>query len=462
MPGWGGKARPRLPSGEYLVMNFGVMKLASSRSCLRAWIIRVPKLTTRRDRGGRRRGPCAGDRELRAVYQSLQRSGLRRPRAFARPGVAAGAAGAGLLFVLASQGPRFLAASQVENPRDDAALDRRLRMEWGWLFAVGFVLLIFVTNRPRGSRWRVEGIPAARPCSFVRRRFVAMHGRPRTRRRGAGRDGGPDRGSVAAWAVLAAGLALEQRLLVRSAHRGPAEPVQPRPVPRSTRPNRGRLHAYAWWSAMPSRRRAVVRIARAPPRAGVASDARASLARPLPGYDALPRRQRALIALAYARSCRPSRRFRWRVSASARGTRRRHMLAGIEFDGIALNQSAGSLGLWARSVWRSRLATQLAIWETVERSSTRARPTRPCRPRCSGGSASRPCPRHLRARDGRASSTTSAKADPRGRPRRGHASRLRAPEAPPLSAPTPRSLRLAPDLSAAAWSPSGSADEFVT
>jgi len=72
-------------------------------------------------------------------------------------------------------------------------------LEWGWAFAAGFVLLIFVHEMGHAVALRREGIPAGAPVfiPFVGA-FVAMHG-PAARRGGGGArgDGRPDHGSLA-------------------------------------------------------------------------------------------------------------------------------------------------------------------------------------------------------------------------------------------------------------------------
>jgi len=93
-------------------------------------------------------------------------------------------------------------------------------IEWGWPFALGFVLLIFVHEMGHAVALRIEGIPAGPPVfiPFVGA-FVAMHGQPRD----AGVEArvaiaGPISGAVAAWIVLGAGLSLEYRLLIALGH----------------------------------------------------------------------------------------------------------------------------------------------------------------------------------------------------------------------------------------------------
>jgi Zn-dependent protease len=94
--------------------------------------------------------------------------------------------------------------------------------EWGWPFAVGFVLLIFVHEMGHVVVLRREGIPAGAPVFIpFLGAFIAMRGRPRDAYVEAKVGiGGPIAGSIAAWAVLAAGVATGQRLLVTLGHAG--------------------------------------------------------------------------------------------------------------------------------------------------------------------------------------------------------------------------------------------------
>src|SRR5262249_58531440 len=92
--------------------------------------------------------------------------------------------------------------------------------EWGWAFAVGFVLLIFVHEMGHAVALRREGIPAGAPVfiPFVGA-FVAMQGRPRDAAVEARvAMAGPLTGSLAAWLTLGAGLAWPQPLLVALGH----------------------------------------------------------------------------------------------------------------------------------------------------------------------------------------------------------------------------------------------------
>jgi Zn-dependent protease len=94
--------------------------------------------------------------------------------------------------------------------------------QWGFPFALGFVLLIFLHELGHVVVLRREGIPAGAPVfiPFIGA-FIAMRGRPRDAYVEAKVGiGGPVLGSLAAWAVLAAGLALDRHLLVTLGHVG--------------------------------------------------------------------------------------------------------------------------------------------------------------------------------------------------------------------------------------------------
>lgn len=94
--------------------------------------------------------------------------------------------------------------------------------QWGWEFAAGFVLLIFVHEAGHAVVLQREGIPASAPVfiPFVGA-FIAMRGRPRDAYVEAKVGiGGPLFGSLAAWAVLAAGVWLERPLWIAIGHAG--------------------------------------------------------------------------------------------------------------------------------------------------------------------------------------------------------------------------------------------------
>jgi Zn-dependent protease len=95
-------------------------------------------------------------------------------------------------------------------------------MQWGWGFATGFVLLILIHEAGHAVAMQREGIPATAPVfiPFVGA-FIAMRGRPRNAYVEAKvAIAGPVAGSIAAWATLAAGLALGRPLLVGLGHAG--------------------------------------------------------------------------------------------------------------------------------------------------------------------------------------------------------------------------------------------------
>jgi Zn-dependent protease len=94
--------------------------------------------------------------------------------------------------------------------------------EWGWPFATGFVLLIFVHELGHWIVLRGEGIDAGAPVfiPFVGA-FITMREQPRDAYVEAKvAIGGPVLGSIGAWAVLAVGLATESPLLAALGHTG--------------------------------------------------------------------------------------------------------------------------------------------------------------------------------------------------------------------------------------------------
>ena len=261
---------------------------------------------------------AAGDAEgrarevenLRAVYQSLQ-----QPQApvEARSGqakkVAAGAAGAGLLFVLGKAKFLGLLAGVLKFKTLATMLISigAYAIEWGWLFALGFVLLIFVHEMGHAVAMRIEGIPAGPPVfiPFVGA-FVAMQGHPRDAAVEARvAMAGPVVGSLAAWAVLGAGLELEQRLLVALGHTGILLNLfNLVPVPPLDGGRIAGAFTRTYWLIGYAVGIAALLVTGSPILLLVLVVGLFMLVRrwrdPMPGYDSLPRRQRTLIALAYA------------------------------------------------------------------------------------------------------------------------------------------------------------------
>ena len=94
--------------------------------------------------------------------------------------------------------------------------------QWGWPFAVGFVLLIFVHELGHAIVLKREGIPAGAPVFIpFLGAFIAMRGLPRDAYVEAKVGiGGPILGSIGAWAVLAAGIVWNQPMLVALGHTG--------------------------------------------------------------------------------------------------------------------------------------------------------------------------------------------------------------------------------------------------
>ena len=247
---------------------------------------------------------------LRAVYQSLQPS---EPAAKARPGrgrnAALGAAGAGVLFVLGKA--KFLGLlAGVFKFKTLATMLLSIgayAIEWGWLFALGFVLLIFVHEMGHAVAMRLEGIPAGAPVfiPFVGA-FVAMQGQPRDAAVEARvAMAGPVVGSLAAWAVLGAGFALEQPLLAALGHTAVLLNLfNLVPVPPLDGGRIAGAFTRTYWVTGYSVGIAALLVTGSPILLVVLVVGLFTLVRrwrdPVPGYDALPSRQRALIGLAYA------------------------------------------------------------------------------------------------------------------------------------------------------------------
>ncbi|OLC17235.1 MAG: hypothetical protein AUH29_02760 [Candidatus Rokubacteria bacterium 13_1_40CM_69_27] len=160
---------------------------------------------------------------LRAVYDSLQSPQRPRPTGRDRAKLAwGGAIGAALVF-LAGKFKLLGLLAGVLKLKTLATMLLSIgvyAIEWGFPFALGFVLLILVHELGHALALKKEGIPAGAPVfiPFVGA-FIAMRGHPRdayVEARVA--MAGPVLGSLGAWAVLGAGLALEQPLLAALGH----------------------------------------------------------------------------------------------------------------------------------------------------------------------------------------------------------------------------------------------------
>lgn len=247
---------------------------------------------------------------LRAVYQSLQRPAAgRQTRSGRTRGVFAGAAVAGLLFVLTKA--KFLGVlAGLFKFKTLATMLLSIgayALEWGWLFALGFVLLIFVHEMGHALAMRVEGIPAGAPVfiPFVGA-FIAMHGQPRNAAVEARvAIAGPLVGSLAAWAMLGAGLALEQGLLLALGHTAVLLNLfNLVPVPPLDGGRIAGAFTRSFWVVgyvigilgLLATRSPILLVVLAVGLWTVVQRWR----NPVPGYDALAPRQRTLIALAYA------------------------------------------------------------------------------------------------------------------------------------------------------------------
>jgi Zn-dependent protease len=247
---------------------------------------------------------------LRAVYQSLQPAKVRgESRSSNGAKAAAGAAGAAVLFVLGKAKFFGLLAGVVKFKTLATMLLSigAYAIEWGWLFAVGFVLLIFVHEMGHAVAMRLEGIPAGAPVfiPFVGA-FIAMQGRPRDAAVEARvAMAGPVAGSFAAWVTLWTGHALELPLLLALGHTAvlinlfnlvPVAPLDGgRIVTAFTR---------TYWVIGYAVGVVALLVTQSPLLLIVLIVGLFSLVQrwrdPVPGYDALSPRQRRLIALSYA------------------------------------------------------------------------------------------------------------------------------------------------------------------
>ena len=180
-------------------------------------------------------------------------------------------------------------------------------IDWGVPFAVGFVLLILVHEL--GHVWvlKREGIPATAPVfiPFIGA-FIAMKGLPRDAYVEAKvAIGGPIAGSLAAWATLVAGLALDRPMLVSLGHVGillnlfNLVPVSPL--------DGGRIagaFSRAFWVAGYGIGLIALVLTRSPLLLIVLVVGLFTLwqrwKNPVPGYDAIPRARRLAVGLAYA------------------------------------------------------------------------------------------------------------------------------------------------------------------
>lgn len=178
--------------------------------------------------------------------------------------------------------------------------------QWGWPFAVGFVLLIFVHEMGHVVVLRREGIPAGAPMFIpFLGAFIAMRGLPRNAYVEAKVGiGGPIAGSLAAWAVLAAGLWLNRPLLVSLGHVGillnlfnliPVSPL-----------DGGRIvgaFTRTFWIAGYALGVAALLVTKSPILLIVLAVGLLTLwqrwRHPVPGYHDIPRAQRLAIGLGY-------------------------------------------------------------------------------------------------------------------------------------------------------------------
>ena len=179
-------------------------------------------------------------------------------------------------------------------------------IEWGWPFAAGFVLLIFVHELGHVIVLRREGIPAGAPVfiPFIGA-LIAMKGMPRDAYVEAKvAIGGPVLGSLGAWAALAAGLVMGQPMLVTLGHAGillnlfNLIPVSPLDGGRIA----GAFNRTFWIAGYAIGVLALV-VTRAPILLVVLVIGLFTLwqrlRHPVPGYDTIPTSKRLLVGLGY-------------------------------------------------------------------------------------------------------------------------------------------------------------------
>jgi len=179
--------------------------------------------------------------------------------------------------------------------------------QWSLPFAIGFVLLIFVHEFGHVVVLRREGIPAGAPVfiPFVGA-LIAMRGMPRDAYVEAKvAIGGPITGSIAAWAVLGAGLLLGRPFLVALGHTGvllnlfnliPVSPL-----------DGGRIagaFSRAFWIGGYAIGVAALLLTQSPMLLLVLVVGLFTLWQrwhhPVPGYDVIPRSRRIAVGLGYA------------------------------------------------------------------------------------------------------------------------------------------------------------------
>jgi Zn-dependent protease len=266
------------------------------------------------------RAVLAGPPPAGASPRSAPNHGGAFPRGAAGPGEAAhpghrsrnvtlGAIGAGILF-LATKLKFFGLLAGVLKLKTLASMVLSVGLyatQWGLPFAIGFVLLILVHELGHVVVLRREGIPAGAPVfiPFVGA-FIAMRGQPRDAYVEAKvAIGGPIAGSLAAWAVLAAGVALSRPLLVALGVTGALLnlfnliPVSPL--------DGGRIagaFTRAFWIGGYAIGVAALLVTRSPMLFLILLVGLFTLwqrwRNPVPGYDRIPRAKRIAVGLGYA------------------------------------------------------------------------------------------------------------------------------------------------------------------
>lgn len=247
---------------------------------------------------------------LRAVYESLQTPSSPAATASKRSGLVwGGAAVAAATFLVGKLKLLGLLAGVLKLK---TLLTMLLSigvyaMEWGISFAVGFVLLILVHELGHAVAMKREGIPTGAPVfiPFVGA-FIAMRGHPRDAYVEARiAMAGPLLGSLGAWAVLGAGLALDQRLLTALGHTAVLiNLINLVPVPPLDGGRIAGAFTREYWIIGYAIGVAALLVTRSPLLLIVLIVGLWTLVQrwrhPVPGYDAVPRERRLAVALGYA------------------------------------------------------------------------------------------------------------------------------------------------------------------
>lgn len=247
---------------------------------------------------------------LRAVYQSLQSSKPPAAPGRGRSNLAWGGAIVAALAFLAGKLKLLGLLAGVLKLKTVATMLLSIgvyAIEWGWPFALGFVLLVFVHELGHALALKHEGIPAGAPVfiPFVGA-FVAMRGLPRdayVEARVA--MAGPILGSLGAWAVLGAGFALDLPFLTGLGRTAVLlNLINLVPVPPLDGGRIAGAFTRGYWVIGYAVGIGALLATRSPLLLLVLAVGLFTLVQrwrnPVPGYETIPREQRLAVALVYA------------------------------------------------------------------------------------------------------------------------------------------------------------------